>query len=186
MLYKNDNAGDRIAVPERFFQYMGSAAKEGHSLYRCKNHCHVMINLSIKHVWWHRWYFNQSSNQSMLITATFITCINFEGIHLKCMPNICIQFWRALLLDLKVLLKVLVLIIAMMSAIRVRLRHDKFYNLQSPAFSRTFFLIGAGGKYFVRRTVTNNVVKWWKFGNKSHWQHVQLVADRIVHAAVLK
>ena len=32
---KNDNAGDRIAVPGRFFQYIGSAAKEGHSLFRC-------------------------------------------------------------------------------------------------------------------------------------------------------
>jgi len=27
--------------------------------------------------------------------------IKFEGRHSKCMPNICIQFWRALLLDLK-------------------------------------------------------------------------------------
>ena len=36
----------------------------------------------------------------ILITATLL-CINFEERHLKCMPNICIQFSRALLLDLK-------------------------------------------------------------------------------------
>ena len=100
MLYKNDNAGDRIAVPERFFQYMGSVAKEGHSLYRCL-HCRKgqlqkplsCCDKSLDKARLMTSLIFQSIKQSInTYHSHLITCIDFEGRHLKCMPNICIQF----------------------------------------------------------------------------------------------